>query len=68
MTNFSAVCVGEKPTTLTSTSPAAFPAAIVARSEISGRPFGRMIQSAPSGFSDAFNFSRRDSSASLVTP
>ena len=59
MTNFSAVCVAEKPTTLTSTSPAALPAAIAARSEISGRPFGRMIHTAPSGVSDAFSFSSR---------
>ena len=59
MTNFSAVCVAEKPTTFTSTSPAALPAAIVARSEISGRPFGRMIHSAPFGLSDAFSFSSR---------
>ena len=35
MTNFSAVCVVEKPTTFTSTNPARFPAAIVAR--FSGR-------------------------------
>ena len=59
MTNFSAVCVGENPTTFTSTRPAALPAAIDARSEISGRPFGRMIHSAPFGFSDAFSVSRR---------
>ena len=68
MTNFSAVCVGEKPTTFTSTSPAALPAAIVARSEISGRPFGRMIHKAPFGLSEALSFSSRVSSASFVTP
>jgi hypothetical protein len=61
MTNFSAVCVGEKPTTLTSTSPAAFPAAIAACSEISLRPLGRIIQMAPFGFSETFSFSSRES-------
>ena len=39
MTNFSAVCVAEKLTTLTSTRPAALPASITARSEISGTAF-----------------------------
>src|SRR5437762_4913796 len=68
ITNFSAVRVSENATTFTSTRPAALPAAIVARSEISGRPFGRMIHSAPFGLSDAFSFSSRASSPAFVTP
>src|SRR6185295_8627167 len=67
-TNFSAVCVAEKLTTLTSTRPAALPASITARSEISGRPFGRTIHNAPSGLSDVLSFSRRASWIAFVTP
>ena len=55
MTNFSAVCVAEKLTTLTSTRPAAFPARMTAISEMSARPFGRTIHSAPFGFSQLFS-------------
>ena len=61
MTNFSAVCVGENLTTLTSTSPAAFPAAITADSGISGRPFGRITHSAPFGLSEDFSVLSRAS-------
>jgi len=60
MTNFSAVWVAEKLTTLTSTRPAALPAAITARSEISRRPFGLTIHSAPFGFNACFSALRRD--------
>jgi hypothetical protein len=66
MTNFSAVCVGENATTFTSTSPAAFPAAIVACSDTPVGPFGRIIQIAPFGFSESFSFSSRASSAAFV--
>jgi hypothetical protein len=68
MTNFSAVWVAEKLTTLTSTRPAAWPARITASSEISGRPFGRITHSAPFGRSEDFSFPIRLSSASLVAP
>ena len=60
MTNFSAVCVSEKLTTFTSTSPAAFPASITARSEISLRPFGRITHNAPFCFIDGFNVALLD--------
>src|SRR5207247_9971684 len=38
------------------------------RTEISGRPFGRIIQSAPFGSSEALSFSSRASSVSLCAP
>src|SRR5438445_13568277 len=48
MTNFSAVCVGEKPTTLTSFKPASRPAARTSISVMCFVRFGYMIQSAGS--------------------
>src|SRR5213082_1886227 len=66
ITNFSAVCVSEKLTTFTSTRPAALPAAITARSEISGRPFGRITHSAPFCFIDVFSTASRASSLASI--
>src|SRR4051812_2760763 len=54
--------------TLTSTRPAALPASITARSEISGRPFGRITHSAPFGFSERFRTASRTSSFASIAP
>jgi hypothetical protein len=51
MTNFPPVSASEIFVTFTSTSPAAFPAAMTSASEIVLIPFGRTTHSAPAGAS-----------------
>jgi len=68
MTNFSAVCVSENLTTLTSTRPAAFPAFITSASDTCGLPFGRIVHKAPSRFSRLASPGSAESAARDSTP
>src|ERR1051325_610601 len=62
ITNFSAVCVSEKRATFISTRPAALPAFLTSPSEISGLPFGRITQIAPSRLRNFCTVTRRSRS------
>jgi glycerophosphoryl diester phosphodiesterase len=68
MTNFSAVCVSEWRATFTSTSPASLPARITAASGTPSLPFGRTIQSIPSGASFFASDATRARSPSAWAP